>query len=656
MPAHNSRLSRAFLSAALCTGLLVQSALPALAEQTEEDAALETDINKETPAPAKADSEPLKTAAEDHTEAQSDETDENSEPLSEPDTSAPGDEPEEEDEPETIVIADEDDDEDDDFYDEDEEAPEVDPVEDQEQELKPDAEEVEFDYDHYDSIETGYSGDACAKKIWSVLKVMGLPDNNIAGILGNWYTESGIDPTSIEGIYSEPYILGSKKQSAMKNFDAYTRSVVWNAYSGISLNYSGYMASQGAMCGIGLGQFTGPNAERILSVAEAQKKDWYDLEFQMAYCLSDNYRPGVLSGWTEEAETPQEAAYWFMANWEGFTNTESPLAAPRPAHAKNYRERMKEWTVDADFAASTLHIAKKLGASHIDWDVVEENLEKYDDTNKQPVRTAADTLEEAALSLSYAREDVAEEDDKALSDAIARTIFGPEESEAEKEPDEEETEAEALPEGAALASAVRWADIDDNFPAASAEEQKDYLEKDPGWRTAGDLASLDEADLEPGDIITNGKNAYIVVENETLLDFYGDNLSRSLSDAVLLEVKSGADEEEESEPSRLLLSAKTPGELLDEEEAALKTAKSGEEKETGSSEAKEAEADETSEDKETAEEEEVTEEKEETKVSLFKVFRSAFADRTGKYKNVHKGKIASDVPEKTSSKNSVMPA
>ena len=44
-----------------------------------------------------------------------------------------------------------------------------------------------------------------AKKVWSVFKAYGLSNEQIAGILGNWSVESGIDPSGFEGIFSEHF-------------------------------------------------------------------------------------------------------------------------------------------------------------------------------------------------------------------------------------------------------------------------------------------------------------------------------------------------------------------------------------------------------------------------------------------------------------------
>ena len=61
--------------------------------------------------------------------------------------------------------------------------------------------------------------------IYQYLRSQGIPDVNIAGVLGNWTHESGIDPTGVESIYSEPYTIGPKKSAAMANPNSFTQKL-----------------------------------------------------------------------------------------------------------------------------------------------------------------------------------------------------------------------------------------------------------------------------------------------------------------------------------------------------------------------------------------------------------------------------------------------
>ncbi len=60
---------------------------------------------------------------------------------------------------------------------------------------------------------------ANAKVIYSVLSAWGMPDENIAGIVGNWDAESGIDPTSVQGDFSSPQSITDQKKMNARNTD-----------------------------------------------------------------------------------------------------------------------------------------------------------------------------------------------------------------------------------------------------------------------------------------------------------------------------------------------------------------------------------------------------------------------------------------------------
>lgn len=71
------------------------------------------------------------------------------------------------------------------------------------------------------------SGDTLnnAKKVYSFLHELGYTDTNIAGILGNWDVESGIDPTGTELIYDEPFVTYDEKTEAnYKKYKVYLES------------------------------------------------------------------------------------------------------------------------------------------------------------------------------------------------------------------------------------------------------------------------------------------------------------------------------------------------------------------------------------------------------------------------------------------------
>lgn len=208
-----------------------------------------------------------------------------------------------------------------------------------------------------------------AKKIYSVFKTYGLNDNQIAGILGNWTIESGIDPTAIEGLVSvEKYTIGPKKMDAMKNHHAYTNKLL-NSYR-ISVNRQQYTSTvDGTLyAGYGLPQVTA--GDRIERPAKALGKNWWDMDFQMAFILAkgselttgkkggkdffNTYKKDCASS------SPAECAAYFLTNYEGVPND---INKPkRLTSANEWIKKIKTFQVDEGYANMVIDSAKKLGA------------------------------------------------------------------------------------------------------------------------------------------------------------------------------------------------------------------------------------------------------------------------------------------------------
>lgn len=167
-----------------------------------------------------------------------------------------------------------------------------------------------------------------AKITYSVLSSWGMPDENIAGILGNWVRESGIDPTSVEGIFHEPFFYGPSKQAAEA--------------SGFS--HMGYVP----ISGIGLGQWTNERNTLLINYANAKNRPWYEIETQLAFMAQgDNEfdRNNFRSMLNESKGSPGQAAMWFHDNWERSADDATGHAA-RMAQAELWFAKLSTWEVD----------------------------------------------------------------------------------------------------------------------------------------------------------------------------------------------------------------------------------------------------------------------------------------------------------------------
>ena len=164
--------------------------------------------------------------------------------------------------------------------------------------------------------------EASAKSLYDVLHGWGMPDANIAGILGNWTKESGLDPTSVEYIFDEPWTLGPRKQASL---------------------------SSNPGIGIGLGGWTASRSIGLQDYAKSQGKNWYDPSVQLMFAVTDDYAEsvGVIRGMiTTPKGTPGEAAMYFHDHWERSADNAAQLAQ-RVSFAEKWYGMMSGWAADS---------------------------------------------------------------------------------------------------------------------------------------------------------------------------------------------------------------------------------------------------------------------------------------------------------------------
>ncbi|MFD2794666.1 phage tail tip lysozyme [Promicromonospora vindobonensis] len=172
-----------------------------------------------------------------------------------------------------------------------------------------------------------------AKAVYSVLSSWGMPDENIAGILGNWSQESGIDPTSVEAVFDEPYRIGPRKQAA------------WDG------NFT-HIPGQ-THGGIGLGQWSNGRTLKLLRYAEAKGLDWYTVQAQLAFMVEGD-NPSDVAVFKDMITTsqgsPSAAAIHFHDRWERSADN-AAMMAERSADAEMWFGRMSGWVADDSVAS-----------------------------------------------------------------------------------------------------------------------------------------------------------------------------------------------------------------------------------------------------------------------------------------------------------------
>lgn len=210
-----------------------------------------------------------------------------------------------------------------------------------------------------------------AQKIYSVMHYLGLPDINIAGILANYQSESFLDSTSVEAVFDELFTIGGKKQQFNQNMTSFFQGYVVDAWAkqGVTLRTEVYKGSDGQYYpGIGLGAWTGENCRKLVAKANEVGMDWWDFDYQLAYIISDQYRPGVVRGWTEPAVSVEDSAYWYMENWEGYRREWSQFTGARLYYAPIFYDMItnENWSaqVDTEYAKKVISLADTLDGKH----------------------------------------------------------------------------------------------------------------------------------------------------------------------------------------------------------------------------------------------------------------------------------------------------
>ncbi|MFS5642732.1 phage tail tip lysozyme, partial [Streptococcus agalactiae] len=144
-------------------------------------------------------------------------------------------------------------------------------------------------------------------------KVPNLTNNGLAAMLGNFATESNINPKRAEGDYLSPPVGASAS-----SWD----DEAWLALGGPAIYKGAYPNILHR--GLGLGQWTdtadgSTRHTLLLNYAKGKNKKWYDLELQLDFMLEgDNpYYRTIVTGILTSHDDVALLTKRFLNNWEG---------------------------------------------------------------------------------------------------------------------------------------------------------------------------------------------------------------------------------------------------------------------------------------------------------------------------------------------------
>lgn len=166
-----------------------------------------------------------------------------------------------------------------------------------------------------------------AETIYAVFSAWGMPDENIAGILGNWEQESGLDPTRVQRTTNTPDVVSAEEQAGAEDSNN----------------------------GIGLGQWTFSRNTNLRAYAQGHGQSWGDLEIQLGFMLSpaEGGNADVVRDMIANSKgSPGAAARFYHDEWERSADAST---ATREANAVRWMSLIAGWEADEALGQAILH-------------------------------------------------------------------------------------------------------------------------------------------------------------------------------------------------------------------------------------------------------------------------------------------------------------
>ena len=194
---------------------------------------------------------------------------------------------------------------------------------------------------------------ANAQTVYSILKEKGYSDTAIAGALGNFQQESSVGFATVEA--------GKYKGDVMdKNaLDAYTKNTVFAAYGSRKLNREGYRdpASGKYLCGLGLVQWTGGRAGKLIDYASSKGGEWTTPSIQLDFMFSEidgSYSSSPYYSDWKNAKTPEAAAAaWYRMYESGGAELKGKEKEKREGYAQTYYQKISTGGITATASSSS---------------------------------------------------------------------------------------------------------------------------------------------------------------------------------------------------------------------------------------------------------------------------------------------------------------
>lgn len=182
-----------------------------------------------------------------------------------------------------------------------------------------------------------------AQTIWNFLKSQGLSDCGIAGLMGNLYAESGLQPNNLQNTYSKKLGLSDAE---------YTKKVDSGAYTNFVRDSAGY----------GLAQWTyWSRKQSLLNYAKQQKKSIGDLTMQLNFLVQE-LKTSFPSVWQtlRTATTVAQASNVVLLQFERPADQSAAVQRKRADFGKTYYDKYAVRQVTSSMTNSPLATYKRI--------------------------------------------------------------------------------------------------------------------------------------------------------------------------------------------------------------------------------------------------------------------------------------------------------
>ena len=340
-----------------------------------------------------------------------------------------------------------------------------------------------------------------AKTVYSVLSAWGMSDENIAGVLGNWSHESGIDPTGVETIFDEKFTIGPRKQDAeAKGFKIAQVDPAYSArFPAIDL------------MGIGLGQWTNGRNALLTEYAQSIGKPWSTLETQLGFMISkdDPARVAQVKALIDNSAGGSVSAStsYFLTKWEGINDG---TLGSRESAAGTWFAKMGGWEKNKSLADSILAQSGSAvtGANNSSVAAAASKCKSHGG------KVDNSTMVKAAISYAWPYNDDGKGNDGTdIYKYLHKEVLG-------------ESDNFFASCDRTVATAVRWSGTDDTYPAGGVSNQLEYLQGQGGSKWTKIDYNGDKSKLQPGDILlrTTGGVSHTVmyVGEDSVKEVWGE--------------------------------------------------------------------------------------------------------------------------------------